>query len=139
MTRISHILCFSMLLVGAACTSSVGPEMGAESSLNSDEPDSVLPPFPQESVLCRIVYNESTPEDVAALLGAPVDTLDSGGGSVNLFYDYADGASLFVGFLHGVFDDAMVDNASYPKCWRDAEMAAVDQLRRIGQREPAAD
>lgn len=90
-----------------------------------------LPPFPEESMLCRVVYNQSTPADVAAVLGEPGDKEDSGGGSVNFFYDYDDGASLFVGFLHGVFSDAMVANAPYPGCWSDEENALTAGLQAL--------
>ena len=90
-----------------------------------------LPPFPDEAVLCRITYNESTPAEVVAVLGEPGDTEDSGSGSVNLFYDYSGGASLFVGFLHGVFTDAMVDNAPYPSCWSAEESALNAGLQAL--------
>lgn len=90
-----------------------------------------LPPFPDEPVLCRIVYNQSAPEQVAAVLGEPGRKEDSGGGSVNFFYDFEDGASLFVGFLHGVFSDAMVANAPYPSCWSDEEAALTAGLRAL--------
>lgn len=113
-----------------ACAQNVGTESD-EQVLDGHVIDVHLPPFPDEAVLCRITYNESTPAEVIAVLGEPGDTADSGGGSVNLFYDYSGGASLFVGFLHGVFADAMVDSAPYPSCWSAEESALNAGLQAL--------
>jgi hypothetical protein len=123
----------TLCLVGA-CSHSVGREQGSAAEDETDVIGSRLPPFPDEAVLCRIVYNESTPAEVAAVLGQPPDTHDSGGAegySGSFFYDYDGGASLFIGFLHGVFDDAMVDNAPYPSCWSAEEKALEAGLQGL--------
>lgn len=137
MCGVGVVLC----LVLGACSHSVGPELGDDARDELASP-ARLPVFPDEAVLCRLVLYESTPAAVSEVLGTPDHTHDSGSGSGysgSFSYDYADGSSLFIGFFHGVFDTAMVDNASYPKCWNDTDMALVEQLRHLGQPDAGAD
>jgi hypothetical protein len=127
--RVTAMLCF----VGA-CSHSVDREQGLAAEDGREVIGARLPPFPDEAVLCDIVYNESTAAEVAAVLGQPTDTRDSSGDSEysgSFFYDYAGGASLFIGFLHGAFDDAMVDNAPYPSCWSAEEKALEAGLQSL--------
>lgn len=123
----------TLCLLGA-CSHSMGREQSTGLEDEREVIGTRLPLFPDEAVLCDIVYNGSTPAEVAAVLGEPTDTHDSGGSSEysgSFFYDYAGGASLFIGFLHGVFDDAMVDNAPYPSCWSADEMALEAGLQGL--------
>jgi hypothetical protein len=88
-------------------------------------------PFPAEALLCMIVFEESTPADVEVVLGQASHKRESGQGGVNLFFDYADGAMIFLGFQEDVLVDAAVDDAPYPSCWRAQEQALLDELRRV--------
>jgi hypothetical protein len=132
------MLCMNRLLAAAtvvvcsagACSSSVGREQNSD--LDADVLDPVrLPPFPEETVLCRIVYNETGPDEVARVLGEPTHSEDPGSGSGSVSYDYDGGASLYIGFLHGVFCDAMVANAPYPSCWTAQERALTAGLQGL--------
>ena len=122
------------LCLSSACSHAVSSESG-EDAQSEHEAAVGLPPFPEEAVLCRLALTKSTPAEVSAVLGVPDDTRDSGGGSGysgSFFYDYAAGASLFIGFLHGVFDTAMVDDAPYPSCWSAQERELEVSLRALG-------
>lgn len=138
MCAFRRVLIAVALCLAGACSQRVGGESALD---GQDESGAAvgLPPFPQEALLCRLALTKSTPAEVAAVLGEPDDTRVSGGGegySGSFFYDYADGASLFVGFLHGVFDTAMVDNAAYPSCWSAQERELEAGLRSLMKNDP---
>lgn len=129
--RIVGALCVTLLsCLGGACSNAGGLDEATPDSESVDH-SAWRPLFPDEALLCTILYNESAPSEVSAVLGKPDAVHDSGAGTLNFFYEYRSGAALFIGFQRNVFVDAMVDNAPYPSCWRDEEMALAAGLQDL--------
>lgn len=107
----------AVVLLTACGSDDPYPDFGTDSSAAVTTPPKSS--IPGTATLCRLKFGVSTPKDTTTLLGKPTSINDSGD-FTTIYYAYDDfHVSLFLDFVDQRLDDASVENATYPQCWRD--------------------